>query len=235
MDKLKNIEKNKAAQKLNRKKGRFHMRKGVGSTIAIVLSIVMIFASILLFADTVSSGAKVLADSYTSEYRKQKDITYQDKYDAYKNAAEEKFHVSNRVSIYIGSLKEEEKLEVLKVSDVEFVIEDKDDNDGNVISWLEVPGEGAFVVDLKAGEYIVDNERAHVLVRVPYPELANITVDYANVQKLLFKDDFFQWQLQRRRGSGKKAIKSSRNVNPERVCIKSEFLSECTGGSCQYN
>ena len=97
----------------------------------------------------------------------------------------------NRVSIYIGNLQEEQKLEVLKVNDVEFIIENKEDNKENIISWLEVPGEGTFVVDLKAGEYIVDEERASVLVRVPYPELTNVKIDYANVQKILFQNDIF--------------------------------------------
>ena len=181
--------KNKDSQNSSQGKQKVQIKKKSGQTIAIVLSIIMIFAIILLFGDMVSSGAKAMADSYTNAYKEQKEATYQEKYDTNKNSIEKKFHVSNRVSIYVGNLKEEEKLEVLKVSDVEFIIEDKDSNDGNVISWLEVPGEGTFVVDLKAGEYVIDNERAHVLVRVPYPELTNITIDYANVQKILFKDE----------------------------------------------
>lgn len=35
-------------------------------------------------------------------------------------------------------------------------------------------------------KYIVDEERANVLVRVPYPELVNVQIDYENVRKLLF-------------------------------------------------
>lgn len=64
----------------------------------------------------------------------------------YQSAAEEKYHVSNRVSIYIGNLQEEQKLEVLKVNDVEFIIENKEDNKENIISWLEVPGKGLLLL-----------------------------------------------------------------------------------------
>lgn len=220
MDKLTDVEKNKVAQKLNKKKGRFEMEKGMGSTIAIVLSVVMIFATVLIFRDMISSGAKASFHSYTNAYNEQKKATYQEKYDAYKNSAEEKFHVSNRVSIYIGNLKEEEKLEVLKVSDKEFVIEDKGDNEGNVTSWLEVLGEGTFVVDLKAGEYIVDNERAHVLVRVPYPELTNIKIDHDNVQPRLFKGGTI------RNGSYREGEDlARRQLSQAEALIRKEFVS----------
>ena len=188
MEELMIVETNDV-QKLKKKRWRFRLNKRTVPIFAIVLSIVMIIAIIVIFKDTVSTGAEALADGYNNAYTEEKDATYQKQYDIYKNSAEEKFHVSNRVSIYIGELKEVEKLEVLKVSDVEFVIEDN--NDENIVSWLEVPGEGMFVVDLKNGEFVVDNERAHVLVKVPYPELTNITIDYANVNNLLFEDGVF--------------------------------------------
>ncbi len=219
MDEIMNLEEDKTAQNANIKKRRFQLKKGMEPTIAIVLSIVMIFAIVLIFRDLVSSGAKALHNSYTNAYNEQRNATYQEKYDSYKESAEEKFHVSNRVSIYVGNLKEEEKIEVLKVSDVEFIIEDKDNNDENVISWLEVPGEGVFVVDLKAGEYVIDNERAYVLVRVPYPELTNITIDYANVQKILFKDDIYN-------GSYKEGEElAKQQLSQAELLIKKEFTS----------
>lgn len=137
----------------------------------------------------VKGGREAFVATYKDACENERIATYQKKYEEYKAAAEEKYHVANRVSIYVGSLQEEQKLEVLAVSDVEFIVENKTDNSSNITSWLEVPGNGTFVVDLKAGEYIVDEERANVLVRVPYPELVNVQIDYDNVQKLLFKDE----------------------------------------------
>ena len=179
----------KDSQNSSQSKQKGQTKKNNGQIVAIVSSIIMIVLIVLLLGDTVSNGAKAMADSYSKACEEQKDATYKEQYNSYMNSIEEKFHVSNRVFIYVGNLKEEEKLEVLKVSDVEFIIEDKENNDGNIIAWLEVPGEGTFVVDLKAGEYVIDNARSHVLVRVPYPKLTNITIDYANVKKILFKDE----------------------------------------------
>ena len=79
----------------------------------------------------------------------------------------------------------------MEVSDVEFVVESNNDNTNNITSWLEVPGNGVFVVNMEEAEFVIDNEQAHVLVRVPYPELTNVSIDYSNVEKRLFKNDLF--------------------------------------------
>ena len=100
-------------------------------------------------------------------------------------------HVTNTVGISVDGIQEANDLEVLKVRDVEIVIEDKTTNDNNTIVWLEVPGEATFNVNLNAAECIVDDARKYVLIRVPEPELANLTIDYGEVRKLLFKNDVF--------------------------------------------
>lgn len=166
-------------------------KKEIGVIILRVICIVFCVAIAYCVCNLFGDGGAELASAYQEVYEAEKDMAYQEAYVHYQSAAEEKYHVRNRVSIYIGNLQEEQKLEVLKVNDVEFIIENKEDNKENIISWLEVPGEGTFVVDLKAGEYIVDEERASVLVRVPYPELTNVKIDYANVQKILFQNDIF--------------------------------------------
>ena len=192
-----------------------------GQGIAIILLLIVIAPIVILWIDIMSSGAKALADGYKEAYEEQKNATYQEYYNKNKNSAEEKFYVSNTVSIYVGDLKEEQKLEVLKVSDVEFIIEDKNSNEGNVVSWLEVPGEGTFVVDLKAGEYVIDNDRAHVLIRVPYPELTNVAIDYANVRKILFKDAKGIFN-----GSYKEGEElAKRQLSQAELLIKKEFMS----------
>ena len=58
----------------------------------------------------------------------------------------------------------------------------------DVVSWLEVPGYGVFTVDLQSAEFIIDNERGYVLIRLPYPELSEFTIDYENVEVLNFED-----------------------------------------------
>ncbi len=195
------------------------MKRGSSKTIYIILMIVMITMTVIFGKDIVGSGAKALADSYNAAYASEYDATYQALYQKYFDAAEAKYHVRNEVLISIGDIKETEKLEVLKVSDVEFIVEDKNSNDGNITSWLEVPGEGTFVVDLQAAEFVIDNERAHVLVRAPYPELTNVSIDYGNVQKILFKDDIFN-------GSYKEGEElAQKQLNEGDLLIKKEFAS----------
>ncbi len=156
-----------------------------------VLIVVMAAITLYLFVGTIRTGAEALVGGYYNAYSSEKEEAYQEQYEKFFEMAEEQYHVSNRGSISIGNIKESQKLEVLKVSDVEYVIGDKDSNSGQITSWLEVPGEGTYVVDLQAAEFIIDNERAHVLIRVPYPELTNVTIDYKNVEKLLFKNGVF--------------------------------------------
>lgn len=182
----------------------------------------MIAGIILILSGTVKTGASALASGYLTSYETEKEAAYEEKYEDYKTSAEEKYHVSNRVSIYIGGLEETQKLEVLKVSDVEFMIVNEEDNQDKLTSWLEVPGEGTFVVDLKAGEYIVDNERAHVLVRVPYPELTSVKIDYKNVDKILFKHGIMNKSYR----VGEELARQQ--LNEAEVLFRKEFLSNQT-------
>ena len=206
----------KAARKLP---GLPKLKKGSSKTIYIVLLIIMVTMTVIFGKDIVGNGAQALADSYNAAYALEHDAAYQTQYQKYFDAAEAKYHVSNEVLITIGDIQETEKLEVLKVSDVEFIVEDKNSNDGNITSWLEVPGEGTFVVDLQAAEFVIDNARAHVLVRAPYPELTNVSIDYGNVQKILFKDDIFN-------GSYKEGEElAQKQLNEGDLLIKKEFAS----------
>lgn len=158
-----------------------------GLTGSIVLFVVLLAVCLFLLKDSVSVGSEALANSYSVAYASEKDAAYQEFYQSAYDWAEAKYHVSNNMAIAIDGFEETEKLEVLKANHVEFITEDRDDNSGNVTAWLEVTGEGTFVVDLKAAEFIVDNEHRYVLVRVPYPELTNVSI--TNTKKCWFKDD----------------------------------------------
>ena len=203
--------------KFQRKRLKF--RRETGTVICIILMIVFCAAALMLFQNAISDGAESLADEYHASYASEKDATEQAFFQQYYNSAEAETHVSNRGSIYIGNIRDVQKLEVLKVSDVEFIVEDSGGNSGNITSWLEVPGEGTFVVDLSAAEFIVDNARAHVRVRLPYPELTNVVIDYSNVRKILFKDDVFN-------GSYKQGEElAMKQLGEADLLIKKEFAS----------
>lgn len=84
---------------------------------------------------------------------------------------------------------------------------------------MEVPGQGTYVVDLQTAEFIVDNKRSYVLVRVQHPELTNITIDYSNVQKLFFKNDLLNDSCKVGEDLARKQLRSAD------MLIKKEFAS----------
>lgn len=195
------------------------IKKGTGAVICIVLMIAMTAAAIMLFQNVIFKGAEAVTDGYNAAFISEKEAAYQALYQRYYDKAETEHHVANRAAINIGNIRETEKLEVLKVSDVEFIVEDSGDNAGNIISWLEVPGEGTYVVNLSAAEFIIDNERAHIRVRVPYPELTNVAIDYSNVKKILFVDDIFNGSYAQGQELARK------QVGEGDLLIKKEFAS----------
>ena len=102
--------------------------------------------------------------------------------------AEEKYHVSNTVEIHIKEVEEIQKLQVLQVSGVDYNITDNSKNHMNIDAWLEVHGRGVFTVDLSAGEYVTDNVRKSVIVRVPRPVLENFSLD-EHTRVFLYKNN----------------------------------------------
>lgn len=169
------------------KKNRNNKNQG-RSVIILALAIIMGAVSFFLITKVINDGANALMDSYHNTYNSEKEDAYQKQYEKYFDKAEKEHHVRNRISINIGNLREIANLEVLKVSDVEYIIEKSDNNKEKITSWIEVPGEGIYIVNLQAAEFLIDDERSFIRVRAPYPELTNITIDYKNVQKLLFKN-----------------------------------------------
>ena len=120
----------------------------------------------LVIAGAIRKGGKSAKEAYMNAESMAAEETYNKIYDAAFEASEKKYHVKNNISIDIASIQEEAKLEVLRVSDVEYVIESKKDNDDGIEVWMEFYGDGVFTVDMKASEFIIDYEHQYVLVRV---------------------------------------------------------------------
>ena len=215
-----NSTSSKEVQKKSKKVSKRKSSKGGASTIIMIAALVgMVAITVFLANGIVGAGAEALANSYNAAYESERASAYQEQYDKYFDRAEKDYHVSNRVSITIGDLKEIAKLEVLTVSDVEYIIEEGENNSNGITSWLEVPGQGTYVVDLQAAEFLTDDERAYVKVRAPYPELTNISIDYANVKKLFFKNDILNDSYK----VGEDL--AQRQLNSADMLIKKEFAS----------
>lgn len=193
---------NSKKSKLKKNKKNILSKKDVGIVLAVIVAIVCIIVIAYCYIDTLAVGTSSAISRYQNVKQEVSDSTYDEFYQKAYDISEEKHHVSNQVSITLGSLKEQAKMEVLKISTVEYETQEEDEGDvienilssistffkGNVVSWLEVPGYGVFTVDLQSAEFIIDNERGHVLIRLPSPELSEFTIDYKNVEILNFED-----------------------------------------------
>ena len=183
----KNLPRQKMERESNSKLGKTSKRDT--RKVVAILCLIVVVISIALIFGAIKTGTKAVNDSFDDTFNSEKEAVYQKIYEKYFTQAEEKYHVSNRVSISVEDLKETAKLEVLTVTDTEYIIEDSETNDDGYVSWLEVPGQGTYVIDLQSAEFVVDNERQSVLVIIPYPELTNVSIDYTNVKKLLFENE----------------------------------------------
>ncbi len=179
-------------EKIPSKKSKSKISASKKTSITIMSSLILILlllaGSIMLIRGGIEAGASALINSYNASYNTEKDSSYQKLYESAFDRAEKNYHVSNTVIISLGDMEEMQKLEVLTANDVEFITEDRDNNTGNVTAWLEVEGQGTFVIDLKAAEYVIDNDHRYVLVRIPNPELTNISI--IRTTKCLFSDDW---------------------------------------------
>lgn len=114
-------------------------------------------------------------------YEEEKDEAYSKFYQTAYNVTEAKNHVANSININMEDIKKISRLEVLRVSDTEFVIKNADEN-SSIYSWLEVQGVGVFTVDLAASEFIKDSQRKYVLVNIPKPVLTECSVEKTGKQ-----------------------------------------------------
>lgn len=180
-------------------KGITRNRVVIGSVIAITLCLAL---TVYWLWDMLYVGAAAAGNAFMQAKDAESYKVYQAFYETSYEAAEKAHHVSNRVSVSIGDLCETQKLEVLAVSEVSYQENTPEEKEGvqGVISditgilnreptsWLEIPGSGVFTVNLQLGEFIIDNERQSVLIRIPTPELTNFTLDYEDVEILYFEE-----------------------------------------------
>ena len=179
-------------------KNKKHLSRAELTVGAVFVIAALICATVWLVLDTVKVGAIAALN----QYQLQKETVANNIKQEFYNIGEHQHHVSNRISISLGDIRKQMKLEVLRVSEVEYITS-KDEADNlihtlnskisdlfapNIVSWLEVPGYGVFTVDLQSAEFIIDEVRQYVLVRVPFPELSEFTIDYKNVELLNFEE-----------------------------------------------
>ena len=164
---------------------------------SIVFVAFALFVAVYLFWDTLAVGVNAVGTAFSQSKTEETEAAYQSFYNKGYEEGEKAHHVSNHATISIGNLRETQELEVLAVSEVSYQETKPEENAGfqmpwesdkGLITWLEIPGNGVFTVDLQAGEFIIDPIRQLVLIRIPGPELAHFTLDYESVNILYFEE-----------------------------------------------
>ncbi len=160
-------------------------KKFVIASLPVLLGTVMILASVNRFTQTVSAGAGAAQTAYHTSKDLEQQRIYTEYYEKSRAAAEKKYHTSNRAVISIDKVRESAELEVLQVQATGYSIEDKKDNHA-ATSWIKVTGKGIFTVNLAAGEYLIDQERHSVVIRIPKPQLTHFSPE--NTEKMVYED-----------------------------------------------
>ncbi len=139
--------------------------------------------------DAKTDSAQASGGAFADAREQARNEAYEAAYGKAYDTARESFRSTNTVTIQIGKIEEIQSLEVLHVSSTSIQINNGEQNSmletvwnyiarrgENVTSWLEIPGSGVFTVDLKAAEFITDDARQMVLIRLPAPQLTQFSV-----------------------------------------------------------
>lgn len=125
-------------------------------------------------------------------YRSAKDAAKQETAENYYNAAlelsESAHHLSNDITIQIQGITEIRNLEVLNVFLTDYQIWPEQEASGGILdavtdpligdaeAWIRFNGIGTFTIDLQNTDFILDEQRKAVLVRVPSPVMGQILI-----------------------------------------------------------
>lgn len=193
----------------------------VWTAILAAIFVLIVVSSVLVIKRSVFLGVSGAKDGFSDAYENACDSTYQQFWETAYNISEESHHVSNDVAISISSVKEKSNLEVLKVSDVVYIISDADDTKSGTTSWLKVNGTGVFTVNLTAAEYLVDNNRHYVLVRIPSPVLDSDNISIDSFESLFYKENKMNFSNSVQNGERL----AQAQLNEARQQIQEDFLA----------
>ena len=199
--------------------------KKILSVICYVVGLLLVIVAIVLGGSAFSRGAKAVKKAFDREKAIAEESVYHSFYEQGFTVAEANYHVQNRAVISLGNIRETANLEVLSVSDIAYMIENPSSENKNIQSWLEVPGTGVFTVNLSAGEFLVDDERSMVFVRVPKPELLpeNINIDHANVNVLRFSSNAWQSSIRDGEALAGKQMNEARSKIQEDISTNLDY------------
>lgn len=146
---------------------------------------------VVLYAISFGVTKNRCSETFDSTYQNAKQNTYNEIYQSVFNYYEDQNHVSNRAAISIGSIQEENALEVLSVCDSWIKVSPETDDD---IRWVEFNATGVYNVDMSRSEFMIDGYNNFVYVKIETPKLCHISVDTdAMVYLYKYNASLFKW------------------------------------------
>lgn len=193
----------------------------VWSVILTTILLVICVASIFVIKHSIALGVSSAQEGFADAYSEARSDSYQKFWDAAYNISEQSHHVSNDVAISISAVKEKNNLEVLKISDIVYIVTESEDTKSGTTSWLKVSGTGVFTVNLTAAEYLVDNCRQYILVRIPLPVLESENISVDSAESLFYKEN--KWNPSNSIQNGEQLARAQLNEAQQK--IQEDFLA----------
>jgi cytoskeletal protein RodZ len=155
-------------------------------TIMICAIIILIGVNSLIVTYAFQTAKNSAKNAYSSSFEEKKDEVYDWFHETAYKYSEEKYHVKNKATISITQVKETAELEVLQAGASVYNVNEEESR------CTLYKGTGVFTVNLKEAEYIIDDERQYVLVRVPSPKLGEVSVDDYEIYEPEYEGNVFQ-------------------------------------------
>lgn len=167
----------------------------------LIVAVICVIGCAYYWGDAIMAGVAEAKEAYDSAKSAKVDQMRQFYKDEGYRAGEKEYHTSNRVVISIDDVREITRLQVMEVSDVVYVV-----NQEKTQEWLKAIGIGTYTVNMAAGEYLIDNERQYVCIRIPKPTL-DVRLDKA--ERVFFKNESLL------NGSIRKGVEDAQNQRAE--------------------
>ena len=149
---------------------------------AIILAVFIVLAAsmnLTLYRLTVENAGAAFDAAYQTAKEAQTPLTYEEFY----LAALEQYKTKNDVMTSISADYGTGKLEIMKICDSVCIPQSALEDEESSLTLL-IPFNGVYTIDLSLAEFITDQEREIITVRVPYPEIADFKVEYENAKLL---------------------------------------------------
>ena len=203
------------------------------TTLLVVVSVllILIIAVVYLSISIIPNSLGSTLSNFREQAQSTHDTVSNDIYTKYYTKYREKYYTSSKVDISVGQLSTDPKLQVLAISSIKYDINETPSNiineifGGKTKSWLQVPANSVFTVNMQLAEYVIDNDCQYVLVRIPRPELSRFSIDHEKIVLRYFDES----------GVFKNADRSEvENYNDRLSKIESELYQEVLNNQSYY-